>query len=378
MDMIMMNSNGVAPNSIQNLTKINDLLLKNHSSIKRLNELEERLDLSKISEVSRRSRHINFHCQNELVYTLNQANLNEYSYTIRLLFQIFGLSEDLFVDNYVGYMQFYFMEIRNIKEKEETKALASKDQSAMSRNNPNQMMQGRGGQDERRVVRGMVPSYDFEDDESAQKSMAEKMKEREEQVQERVKKLINMWNKTKVTDEFEKETDPMVILAIQKRLHSELNEDFKTNLEGMSRYLTKKDVAMYKKQDYGALTAHLTKMQSVMQNAANKDTVFGLSNKWDDEANKETLNEIQNCLLECFDEKQRKLIIILIKKMLGLHQQSMCNKETMTGVQIASHIKNDGTTPSGANKRYDPKANKGKDTVESLRAELQNLDLDYR
>jgi len=100
---------------ITNLTKINDLLLKNHASIKRLNELEERLSLSKISEISRRARQVNFHCLNELVYTLNQANLNEYSYTIRLLFQIFGLSEDLFVENYVEYMQFYFIETKNLK-----------------------------------------------------------------------------------------------------------------------------------------------------------------------------------------------------------------------------------------------------------------------
>ena len=118
----MLNSKGVAPDTITNLTKINDLLLKNHSSVKRLNEMDERLDLSKISEVSRRSRQINFHCLNELVYTLNQANLNEYSYTIRLLFQIFGLSEDLFSENYVGYMQYYFLEAKQMEGKRDTRA----------------------------------------------------------------------------------------------------------------------------------------------------------------------------------------------------------------------------------------------------------------
>ena len=86
----MATTNGVAPSTVDSLSKINDLLLKNQASLKRLNDSDERLNLSKITEVSRRARQINFHCLNELVYTLGEANLNEYGHTIRLLFQIFG------------------------------------------------------------------------------------------------------------------------------------------------------------------------------------------------------------------------------------------------------------------------------------------------
>ena len=113
----MQTTKGVAPTTITNLTKINDLLLKNHASVKRLNEIEERLTLAKITEVSRRARQINFHCLNELVYTLNQANLNEYSYTIRLLFQIFGLCEDLFLEDYIGYMQLFLKETKGMNRR---------------------------------------------------------------------------------------------------------------------------------------------------------------------------------------------------------------------------------------------------------------------
>jgi hypothetical protein len=85
--------------------------------VKRIGEIEERLTLAKITEVSRRARQINFHCLNELVYALNQANLNEYSYTIRLLFQVFGLNEDLFVESYIGYLHIFLKEAKQMNRR---------------------------------------------------------------------------------------------------------------------------------------------------------------------------------------------------------------------------------------------------------------------
>lgn len=372
MDNIAMNSNGVAPNSIQNLTKINDLQQKNHSSIQRLNDLDERLDLAKISEVSRRARHINFHCQNELVYTLNQANLNEYSYTLRLLFQIFGLSEEQFVENYVGYMSYYFSEMKNLQDKDDVKAIKGKDLSRMAKNDPRANF---AKNDESEVKTSIVPRYDFE--EKTQAQIAEKMRQREIYVEDRVKKLLMMWNKTKATDEFEKEQDPMVILGIQKHLHAELSEDFKTNLEGMSRYLTKKEANFHKKTDYGALTTHLTKMQTIMVQVANRDTVFGLSGLIDEDSNRETLIEIQSCLLECFDLKQRKLIIILIKKMLGLHQGSMKDNDTQTGIYGDAGVVGQDGVPV-AEKFSGVNLKKGKHTLESLEKAYDDLRYDFK
>jgi len=84
-------------------------------------------------------------------------------------------------------------------------------------------------------------NFDGEDDMEEAEAIEEKKRQREIYVKERVQKLILMWNKTKSTDEFEKETDPFVILEVQKTLHRELNDDFKTNIENMQRYLSKKD-----------------------------------------------------------------------------------------------------------------------------------------
>lgn len=135
-----------------------------------------------------------------------------------------------------------------------------------------------------------------EDEEEAEKAIEERKRQREIYVKERVNKLMVMWNKTKVTDEFEKETDPFVILEVQKKLHSELNDDFKTNIENMQRYLTKKDANLYKKQDTAALTSHLTKMQTQMMACAQKDNIFSLNIPMNDDEQKETLEAIQSCL----------------------------------------------------------------------------------
>ena len=103
--------------SESSLSKINDLIYKNYSSIKRqidknsktgnIFENQDRLDLSTIAEIARRCRQVNFYCVNELTYLLNKANLNEYSVTLRTLFQIFSQGEDLFMQNYINYMKFF-------------------------------------------------------------------------------------------------------------------------------------------------------------------------------------------------------------------------------------------------------------------------------
>jgi hypothetical protein len=90
---------------------------------------------------------------------------------------------------------------------------------------------------------------DFEDPEERAKEQEEKAREREIYVKERVNKLLFIWNRKESTEEFEKEKDPMVILELQKKLHNELNEDFKINIDNMTRYLSKKDNLLYKKQD---------------------------------------------------------------------------------------------------------------------------------
>lgn len=96
------------------------------------------------------------------------------------------------------------------------------------------------------------------DDDEGNLAEAEKIKEREAHINERVNKLIFMWNNTQQVEEFEQETDPFVILGVQKRLHNEMNNDFAKNIDDMTRYLSKKDSAMMKKQDGNQLTTCLT------------------------------------------------------------------------------------------------------------------------
>ncbi len=90
---------------------------------------------------------------------------------------------------------------------------------------------------------------DFEDPEERAKEQEEKAREREIYIKERVNKLLFIWNRKESTEEFEKEKDPMVILELQKKLHNEMNEDFKVNIDNMTRYLSKKDNVLFKKQD---------------------------------------------------------------------------------------------------------------------------------
>lgn len=269
-------------------------------------------------------------------------------------------------------MSYYFSEMKNLQDKDDVKAIKGKDLSRMAKNDPRANF---AKNDESEVKTSIVPRYDFE--EKTQAQIAEKMRQREIYVEDRVKKLLMMWNKTKATDEFEKEQDPMVILGIQKHLHAELSEDFKTNLEGMSRYLTKKEANFHKKTDYGALTTHLTKMQTIMVQVANRDTVFGLSGLIDEDSNRETLIEIQSCLLECFDLKQRKLIIILIKKMLGLHQGSMKDNDTQTGIYGDAGVVGQDGVPV-AEKFSGVNLKKGKHTLESLEKAYDDLRYDFK
>ena len=90
---------------------------------------------------------------------------------------------------------------------------------------------------------------DFEEPEEQKKEQEERARERDIYIKERVNKLLFIWNRNESTEEFQKEKDPMVILELQKKLHNEMNEDFKVNIDNMTRYLSKKDNSMHKKQD---------------------------------------------------------------------------------------------------------------------------------
>lgn len=86
---------------------------------------------------------------------------------------------------------------------------------------------------------GNNTSQNIECDEVQAAEQEERMQERMIHVNRRVDELIRVWNKTKNVEEFQKETDPFVILALQKRLHSELSDDMTLNIESIQRYLTK-------------------------------------------------------------------------------------------------------------------------------------------
>jgi FtsZ-binding cell division protein ZapB len=207
---------------------------------------------------------------------------------------------------------------------------------------------------------------DFEDPEERAKEQEEKAREREIYVKERVNKLLFIWNRKESTEEFEKEKDPMVILELQKKLHNEMNEDFKVNIDNMTRYLSKKDSLLYKKQDPTALTTHLTRMQHTMESVALKDSIFSLNNFIDEGKNREILEKVESGIMEAFDEKQRKLILSLIPKVLELHRSSMSHAETMTGA----------TKTGGTTTRAGRPVKKGKDTIESLRLDIVDLEAD--
>lgn len=112
---------GIPDPSISSLNKINDLLHKNNNSLSKIKDVGYKLDIMKITEVSRRAKEVNFHCLNELVYILHQSNLTEYSYTIRLLFTIFGISDDIFMDGYASYLEEYFKDINKTLKKKAKK-----------------------------------------------------------------------------------------------------------------------------------------------------------------------------------------------------------------------------------------------------------------
>jgi hypothetical protein len=57
-------------------------------------------------------------------------------------------------------------------------------------------------------------------------------------------------------------------------------------------------------------------MQHTMEMVAVKDSIFSLNNFIDEGKNKETLEKVESGIMEAFDEKQRKLILSLIRKVL--------------------------------------------------------------
>lgn len=107
-------------------------------------------------------------------------------------------------------------------------------------------------------------------------------------------------------------------------------------------------------------------MQTTMESVAVKDSIFSLNNFIDEGKNRETLEKVESGIMEAFDDKQRKLILSLIRKVLELHRSSMNHVETMTG---ASRI-------GGATTRAGRPVKKGKDTIESLRLDIVDLEAD--
>lgn len=334
------------------LDKINSLIFKNYCSIKRLIVQTEigfessRVDLKTITEVSRRSRAINHQCINELTYILTQNSLNQYSSTIRMMFQIFSLVEDLFIENYLAYIKFFFKQTKHVSGKD---TLMQRFNSTFGPDQVGKKMgqescvadhKGHGHAGKREIEKGefekmkrmimMRQDSDAmfgEDDDTREMRMAQ----RQTHVNERVNQLLFIWDKTQVGTAFAEEKDPEVILGIQRKLHKELETDFQKNIAAMDNYLNRQDSQAYKKLDSTAVTTQLRRLETSMKQGVKSSethsnlsttTTLSLGQNFGEVINPEYVGRvcstIEKGIFESFSVQQRKLVLSLIGKIIGL------------------------------------------------------------
>lgn len=239
----------------QQLEKINMLIYKNYCSIQKLvvqtknDNGRSRIDQSALTEISRRSRQMNLACIHEACHYLDKLSLDSFSTTFRMLFQIFTVTEDLFINNYMSYIKFYLHQ--NSYKKDNNKFVDLKAMATSApKIQPMQLM--KRGSNFMQNVPGKVSSFregsrsslhnrmtsqfksslevketykmnkmamfhqtsvdvegdvDFAaDEEEREKLRIKRMENRQKEVSKKVDKLLFIWNKTHNTEEFEKET----------------------------------------------------------------------------------------------------------------------------------------------------------------------------
>jgi hypothetical protein len=337
------------------LDKINSLIFKNYCSIKRLIVETEigfessRVDLKTITEVSRRSRAINHQCISELTYMLDQNSLNQYSSTIRMMFQIFSLVEDLFIENYLAYIKFFFNQSKYVSGKDSLmqrfnsqfdpaeigKKMGDSECVADHRGHAHGAKREieKGGLEKvkRMMMMGQDTGAIFEEDEDDRMRREMRMRQRQAHVDERVNQLLFIWDKTQSSTAFAEEKDPEVILGIQRKLHKELEIDFQQNIAQMDNYLNRQDSQVYKKLDSTAVTNQLRRLETSMKQGVRSaethsnlttTTTLSLGPNFADLINpnyvSNVCSSIEKGIFDSFSVQQRKLILSLIAKIMGL------------------------------------------------------------
>ena len=364
------------PSVKDRLDKIQNLIFKNYQSIKKLviqtetYSSSKRVDLATLTEISRRSRQVNQNCMNELSYILNREGLNDYSTTIRMIFQIFSMVEDLFVSNYLSCIN-YFTKQQEIKTDSfltsncnsglgsttRYKKRNSIDNFKNLHNNTDRLNKNFQHNGQQSVYHNqshsLLPnanSYkntdvnDYMVLQNAKKEMdvymsdnKESMAAKQSCVNDKVDQLLHIWNRTHCVNMFKKETDPLVILEIQKRLHSELESDFKVNIDQMESFLERKQHTQDNVSNTQELTQQLTVLDSRLRNSfqevhwSNIDTPILHNEKtFPEDHVKNIWNMLENEVFKNFSNHQKKVIYALIIKILKNLNQNKIDKETST------------------------------------------------
>jgi hypothetical protein len=339
----------------QALDKINSLIFKNYCSIKRLIVQTEigfessRVDLKTITEVSRRSRAINHQCISELTYMLDQNSLQQYSSTIRMMFQIFSLVEDLFIGNYLAYIRFFFGQSKYVSGKDSLmqrfnsqfdtaevgKKMGDSECVADHRGHghgANREIEKEGLEKMKRMMMmGQGTGKMFEEEEDYGMRTEMQMRQRQAHVDERVNQLLFIWDKTQSGTAFAEEKDPEVILGIQRILHKELETDFQKNISQMDDFLNRQDSQAYKKLGSTSVTTQLRRLETSMKQGVRSfeahsnlttTTTLSLGPNFAEVINpnyvSNVCSSIEKGIFDSFSVQQRKLILSLIAKIMGL------------------------------------------------------------